>query len=338
MKELRIADCGLRIDLASALKTATEALLGEMGAHGHWEGGLSSSALSTATAVVALATMDGERNGDLIRGGLRWLADHQNADGGWGDTTRSRSNISTSALCWAAFGAARADGEYADVVERAEGALGSIRVPRVGDGVPPTRTSLTVREHDDHPSTADAFESPFRRDAETNARDERAPQSPGRALHHVRIFRIRPRRTDRRPAQRARADVAPAPRRVAPAAVRILILREPAQPAANQVPMPLAVHRCERDDGRRGGKRAARKLAFPMPMRPHFRHQRLRRSRQRGPHALRSMFDVRCSMFDVLRHPHASLSCSRFRAGITAHAPLQPKTRLSSSRFRLTQA
>ena len=41
--------------------------------------------------------------GQLIRQGLAWLALHQNADGGWGDTTRSFSNISTTALCWAAF-------------------------------------------------------------------------------------------------------------------------------------------------------------------------------------------------------------------------------------------
>ena len=39
--------------------------------------------------------------------GLRWLVANQNADGGWGDTVLSKSNISTTALCWAAFGAAR---------------------------------------------------------------------------------------------------------------------------------------------------------------------------------------------------------------------------------------
>ena len=163
---------GLRV----ALATATDALLAEMGAHGHWEGGLSSSALSTATAVVALATMDGERHGDLIRGGLRWLAEHQNADGGWGDTVKSKSNISTTALCWAAFGAARADGEYADAVARASGALGSTLVPSVGRGVPPKRTSMTGRDAGDHPSTDDALESSCRRDAGTSTRDECAPR------------------------------------------------------------------------------------------------------------------------------------------------------------------
>lgn len=91
-----------------------------MNAAGHWTGELSSSALSTATAVVALAKVDAVRHGALIRGGLRWLAEHVNADGGWGDTTRTKSNISTTALCWAAFAAAKADSEFPTVVQNAE--------------------------------------------------------------------------------------------------------------------------------------------------------------------------------------------------------------------------
>ena len=87
----------------AALAQATQALLAELGPAGHWVGELSSSALSTATAVVALRTVDHEQHRDLIAGGLRWLAHHQNADGGWGDTVKSRSNISTTALCWAAL-------------------------------------------------------------------------------------------------------------------------------------------------------------------------------------------------------------------------------------------
>jgi squalene-hopene/tetraprenyl-beta-curcumene cyclase len=87
--------------LDAALATVTQALLAELGPQGHWSGELSSSALSTATAVVALSAVDREQHNALIAGGLRWLARHQNSDGGWGDTVRSRSNISTSALCWA---------------------------------------------------------------------------------------------------------------------------------------------------------------------------------------------------------------------------------------------
>ncbi|MES2735683.1 MAG: prenyltransferase/squalene oxidase repeat-containing protein [Verrucomicrobiota bacterium] len=73
---------------------------------GHWEGELSSSALSTATAVVALRGVDAEAHGDMIEAGTRWLIAHQNADGGWGDTTISKSNLSTTLLCWSALKAA----------------------------------------------------------------------------------------------------------------------------------------------------------------------------------------------------------------------------------------
>ena len=86
------------------LARVREQLLAARGPHGHWEGELSASALSTATAVVALALVDRERHHSLIRRGLDWLAKHANADGGWGDTVLSVSNISTTTLCWAAFG------------------------------------------------------------------------------------------------------------------------------------------------------------------------------------------------------------------------------------------
>ena len=41
---------------------------------GHWEGALSSSALSTATAVCALAVSDREGYAPLVARGLAWLA------------------------------------------------------------------------------------------------------------------------------------------------------------------------------------------------------------------------------------------------------------------------
>ena len=107
-------------DVPAALGRATAALHAERTARGHWVGELSSSALATATAVVALAQIGREEDARLLRGGLGWLALTQNADGGWGDTVQSKSNISTTALGWAAFGAARADGEFAEVVQRAQ--------------------------------------------------------------------------------------------------------------------------------------------------------------------------------------------------------------------------
>src|SRR5690349_13827859 len=86
--------------LDRAYQTALAALLAERTPEGHWVGELSTSALSTATAVSALALVQkatgSPRSFDsLIAGGIRWLAEHQNADGGWGDTIVSFSNIST---------------------------------------------------------------------------------------------------------------------------------------------------------------------------------------------------------------------------------------------------
>ena len=74
--------------LDTALNTARTALLAERVAEGYWEGELSSSALSTAVACAAMQhvqTATGtEEHGTLIQGGLHWLAEHTNADGGWG--------------------------------------------------------------------------------------------------------------------------------------------------------------------------------------------------------------------------------------------------------------
>src|SRR5262249_1830378 len=94
--------------LNAAYQKALAALLAERTAEGIWVGQPRRSAVSTATAVSALAMVQRDRtppgpHDKLIADGLAWLAAHQNDDGGWGDTTRSVSNISTSMLCRAAF-------------------------------------------------------------------------------------------------------------------------------------------------------------------------------------------------------------------------------------------
>lgn len=109
-----------RSRLDAALAKATQALLAELNPAGHWTGELSSSALSTATAVVALTAVDREQYRELIAGGLRWLMQFQNADGGWGDTVKSRSNISTTALCWAALSGAPSSADFTAAISRAE--------------------------------------------------------------------------------------------------------------------------------------------------------------------------------------------------------------------------
>ncbi|MDP7012062.1 MAG: prenyltransferase/squalene oxidase repeat-containing protein [Verrucomicrobiota bacterium] len=92
--------------LEAALQTAREALLAARNEQGHWTGELSSSALATATAVVALQIVQREtsaKHHHHIESGLEWLAANANEDGGWGDSIKSISNISTTTLCWAAF-------------------------------------------------------------------------------------------------------------------------------------------------------------------------------------------------------------------------------------------
>lgn len=78
-------------------------LLDSFNPDGYWYGRLSSSALSTATATIALALVDRTAHDRIIRNGLDWLAANINPDGGWGDTVRSRSNINTTSLCWSAL-------------------------------------------------------------------------------------------------------------------------------------------------------------------------------------------------------------------------------------------
>jgi squalene-hopene/tetraprenyl-beta-curcumene cyclase len=111
--------------LRTALDRATAQLLAARAPEGHWLGELSSSALSTATAVTALGVVDREARTEgyvsQVFSGLEWLARHMNSDGGWGDTVKSLSNVSTTTLCWAAFGAAPgADERFQVTVRRAE--------------------------------------------------------------------------------------------------------------------------------------------------------------------------------------------------------------------------
>jgi squalene-hopene/tetraprenyl-beta-curcumene cyclase len=115
------------------LGNARRHLLASRDSGGWWIGKLSSSALSTATALFTLHLLGRPEHRRLIDGGLAWLARTQNPDGGWGDTVKSFSNVSTTALCWAALSAAKGADSYQDAASRAEGylarAAGDLTVP-----------------------------------------------------------------------------------------------------------------------------------------------------------------------------------------------------------------
>ncbi|OHB75934.1 MAG: hypothetical protein A2W31_18025 [Planctomycetes bacterium RBG_16_64_10] len=125
-----------RSRLWAAYELVRADLLAQRATDGHWDGWLSSSSLATATAISALVMAEQHgRRGDaelalaqvyqgdlseLLVGGLHWLANHQNADGGWGDTDRSRSNIATTMLVRAAFHLTGVPARYAGLLDRAE--------------------------------------------------------------------------------------------------------------------------------------------------------------------------------------------------------------------------
>ncbi|MXZ34730.1 MAG: squalene--hopene cyclase, partial [Acidobacteria bacterium] len=119
-----------REQVRQALARAAAMLLDSRVPAGHWEGELSSSALSTATAVLALAVVlrEGGRKLDralldtcrrLADRGANWLAESQNADGGFGDTVGSPGNLSTTVLVWAALTATESSSDQSLSATRA---------------------------------------------------------------------------------------------------------------------------------------------------------------------------------------------------------------------------
>jgi len=112
--------------LLAAYTRARHDLLAARGAHGHWEGELASSSLSTATAVSALALVKKHSQAEsadeqsLIKAGVKYLAGQQNGDGGFGDTDKSHSNIATTLLVIAAMHLAGRNDEFADLLARAQ--------------------------------------------------------------------------------------------------------------------------------------------------------------------------------------------------------------------------
>ena len=102
------------------LDTQTAKLLSAASDEG-WEGRLSSSALASAVAAGALLSHVRATGSDTCQPAqaaahraLGWIADHQNADGGWGDSPESPSNLATTLLAFASFCIADANTETTD--------------------------------------------------------------------------------------------------------------------------------------------------------------------------------------------------------------------------------
>ena len=106
--------------LDNTIAEVTQRLLASRAPAGYWPGYLSSSALATAVAAFALAKVNPRKYQPLIANALDWLAANANPDGGWGDTTLSKSNISTTLLVWSAFTVAPDPEKYAEAVTAAE--------------------------------------------------------------------------------------------------------------------------------------------------------------------------------------------------------------------------
>jgi squalene-hopene/tetraprenyl-beta-curcumene cyclase len=118
------------ISVDEAWELVCRKLLQDRTPDGHWIGELSTSALSTATAISAICayrnaadpevfSRDRDWMESLVEKGIQWLATQQNKDGGWGDTDLSYSNISTTMLVLGAWRLANGLERWPDAVNRA---------------------------------------------------------------------------------------------------------------------------------------------------------------------------------------------------------------------------
>jgi squalene-hopene/tetraprenyl-beta-curcumene cyclase len=149
--------------LAAAGRQARTELLSHRNAGGSWHGRLSYSPLATAAAVSALALAEQhvddqpqDRSGksdswlsgvlfrtelnELVIESLRWLADRQNPDGGWGDAADAPSSLPASVMVLTAFQLTAVPARYAGMIERAEifieaaGGVEALRRTKSSDG------------------------------------------------------------------------------------------------------------------------------------------------------------------------------------------------------------
>ncbi len=99
-------------------KELSSILLQKRNTSGYWSGRLSSSALGVAVAITALHFYDATDNSSEILAGLNWLKNNVNANGGFGDSPKSISNVSTSLLCYAAVKVCSPDGPQNPLLQK----------------------------------------------------------------------------------------------------------------------------------------------------------------------------------------------------------------------------
>lgn len=79
---------------------AMSRLLARRDTDGMWRGELSSSAISTSVSVFALQRIDAKKYEKQINDGVRWLHHTMKADGSWGDSVESPSNMTATLLTY----------------------------------------------------------------------------------------------------------------------------------------------------------------------------------------------------------------------------------------------
>jgi squalene-hopene/tetraprenyl-beta-curcumene cyclase len=86
-----------------AIAGSVDYLFSRQSPDGAWFDQLSSSAIATGTALIALSLFDQERFTDEILAGTRWLRETQQPDGSWGDATVDNDSLNGSACALAAL-------------------------------------------------------------------------------------------------------------------------------------------------------------------------------------------------------------------------------------------
>lgn len=85
------------------IQVTTKALLSKREVGQIWRGNLSSSAISTSVSVFALHEIDAVKYALLINKGVSWLQQSMKADGTWGDSIESPSNMTATLLTYASL-------------------------------------------------------------------------------------------------------------------------------------------------------------------------------------------------------------------------------------------